>query len=470
MKIKRNDPCNCGSGKKYKKCCLNKATDSDILNYDWYKMRITENNVVDTLMKYTFRHYGQEAINDAWEEFLVYPSMSELPDIEDENAIYEAAFIPWLLFNWQPDLDTMALVKFGETTIAENYLKNYGHKLSKYERDFIQVNIGTYYSFYSVTHVVAQQSITLNDILRNKEVIVHEKRGTEFLNENQIIMARTVTLNNNSIIIGIYPMSLPVKCQIDFINFKQYYSKGKDFTDEILFEYDMEIRETFIYLVNELLDASPPKLRNTDDEDYVVNDIYFSLACTPQEAFNLLVDMSGLDKNEILQDGIFEQGQLIEIDFQWVKKGNSIHKKWDNTILGHINIKKDKLKISVNSNERAEQARQEIEARLKDKVSYYTTNKPDPDIDNSLQLSQYDDTELPFEVQQIIEEMNKDHWNSWLDTNIPALRNQTPREAAKTKIGRARLEALFAEFYEGNKSFNRPPVDLYFLRKELKML
>lgn len=34
-KIGRNDPCPCGSGKKYKKCCLNKADNpvySDIAN------------------------------------------------------------------------------------------------------------------------------------------------------------------------------------------------------------------------------------------------------------------------------------------------------------------------------------------------------------------------------------------------------------------------------------------------------
>lgn len=27
MKIDRNDPCLCGSGKKYKKCCLNKSDE-----------------------------------------------------------------------------------------------------------------------------------------------------------------------------------------------------------------------------------------------------------------------------------------------------------------------------------------------------------------------------------------------------------------------------------------------------------
>ena len=28
-KIRRNDPCPCGSGKKYKKCCMNKGTEDD---------------------------------------------------------------------------------------------------------------------------------------------------------------------------------------------------------------------------------------------------------------------------------------------------------------------------------------------------------------------------------------------------------------------------------------------------------
>ncbi|GAF12198.1 hypothetical protein JCM19046_3789 [Bacillus sp. JCM 19046] len=26
--LKRNDPCHCGSGKKYKKCCMNKSMGS----------------------------------------------------------------------------------------------------------------------------------------------------------------------------------------------------------------------------------------------------------------------------------------------------------------------------------------------------------------------------------------------------------------------------------------------------------
>ena len=31
MKIGRNDPCPCGSGKKYKKCCIGKNDDKEFL-------------------------------------------------------------------------------------------------------------------------------------------------------------------------------------------------------------------------------------------------------------------------------------------------------------------------------------------------------------------------------------------------------------------------------------------------------
>ena len=46
MRIGRNDPCPCGSGKKYKKCCLGKADDvyySNPVSYthlDVYKRQV----------------------------------------------------------------------------------------------------------------------------------------------------------------------------------------------------------------------------------------------------------------------------------------------------------------------------------------------------------------------------------------------------------------------------------------------
>jgi hypothetical protein len=46
-KIKRNDPCPCGSGKKYKKCCMDKATTTKMIDFAWNRLRKTEGEVID---------------------------------------------------------------------------------------------------------------------------------------------------------------------------------------------------------------------------------------------------------------------------------------------------------------------------------------------------------------------------------------------------------------------------------------
>jgi len=40
MKIGRNDPCKCSSGKKYKKCCLPKEQEADRQECAYWKAKI----------------------------------------------------------------------------------------------------------------------------------------------------------------------------------------------------------------------------------------------------------------------------------------------------------------------------------------------------------------------------------------------------------------------------------------------
>lgn len=46
------------------------------------------------------------------------------------------------------------------------------------------------------------------------------------------------------------------------------------------------------------------------------------------------------------------------------------------------------------------------------------------------------------EIQEQLQKMAEQHWKAWLDTPLPALKEQTPNEAAKTTLGRERVEAL----------------------------
>lgn len=76
--------------------------------------------------------------------------------------------------------------------------------------------------------------------------------------------------------------------------------------------------------------------------------------------------------------------------------------------------------------------------------------------------------ELP-EIQEQIKAMAKAHWEDWFDEPIPLLKNKTPRESAKTKESRERLEALLLEYerHDLKKENNLFKADISHLKRKL---
>jgi hypothetical protein len=71
MTLGRNDPCPCGSGKKYKHCCLNAGTAQAAAPADlnWRRMRGLLDGFPDEMLRFTAQAYGPPAVHEAWDEF-----------------------------------------------------------------------------------------------------------------------------------------------------------------------------------------------------------------------------------------------------------------------------------------------------------------------------------------------------------------------------------------------------------------
>ena len=65
-KVGRNDPCPCGSGRKYKKCCQAGFDEKD---FHYRRWRRVEADLIPELLAYGLETLGPEAIEDAWREF-----------------------------------------------------------------------------------------------------------------------------------------------------------------------------------------------------------------------------------------------------------------------------------------------------------------------------------------------------------------------------------------------------------------
>lgn len=83
-------------------------------------------------------------------------------------------------------------------------------------------------------------------------------------------------------------------------------------------------------------------------------------------AFQALAPLAvGFSREEVLEKAEFDPSrEMLSVEFDWLKTGNRRMKTWENTILGHIEISKGRLVADVNSAERAQRLRHEIEERL----------------------------------------------------------------------------------------------------------
>jgi hypothetical protein len=85
MSTERNASCPCGSGKKYKKCCLDKhkktnqygdQASEDQHDFYWHQQFKMRSALIHKILDYAVKIYGKHALVEAWDEFQGWPEDS----------------------------------------------------------------------------------------------------------------------------------------------------------------------------------------------------------------------------------------------------------------------------------------------------------------------------------------------------------------------------------------------------------
>lgn len=482
-KIGRNDPCFCGSGKKNKKCCLSLGKMEEVIDFEWRKLRQLEGVVFDQhLSPYAVKELPLEVVQCAMEDF--YPE-EDLPEAIDKEALFDRLFLPWFLFNWIPEYD-FGLEHFDSTlTIAKNYTRYHEDRLNSETKAFIHAMNETYYSFYSIHQVEIDKSILVKDIFLGTTHKLKEKSGTHQIKRGDIIYSRILTMEGQSIFVGMAPFIIPTTYHTELLDFKEWLieecNEGKELTPVMLREdFDVDLLSYYFELLEAAYNRPIPTLANTDGDLFQFSKSYFKLAIQIEEALRCLLPLTlSEDADEFLNDAEREKdGEIKEIEFPWLKKGNEMHKGWENTVMGHITIKPGKLILETNSEKRSETGKKLLTKYLGDKILFQQTLIETPEqklgsLPKSKPESRKKDEELMAipEVQEQLQAMAKAHWESWFDEPIPALNNQTPRQAAKTEKGRERLEMLLLQYerHDLEKSDNLLKADIPYLKSKLSL-
>ena len=452
MKIGRNEPCPCGSGKKFKKCCLNKSvTGHEALHY----RRLSEihDKLWPKLVDYGKFVFGEMAPQVAFTEFLAWPDPDNTPNKE---AIERAAhlFWPWYIFNWEYcELEDQEKLLNGpeDRTITELFLQKKQLDPNSLEGIFLSAANRSPYSFHEIVFLDAGHTVTIRDVLSGREVLVQERLGSEHMQTGDIIFGRAVMVDGIGMFLGLSPYIIPPRMKPEIIQLRSGISRSNGMLSmEDLNEWDLDIRELYWDMDKRL--HSMPIMVNTDNEPMEFHKLIYDIDST-EDAVNKLADLSCVESMAEILDAaeMDENGKIKQTEFSWSIKGNRATQGMPNTILGNIEIKESRLMVSVNSAERARTMRAEIKRRLGDKARFRLDEISD--VDAMLSQQRPKDAGTPSqeelmshpEVRQQIEEMVLQHWKSWVNQKIPLLGNKSPRQAVKTRDGRESVEALLLD-------------------------
>ncbi len=446
MKIGRNKPCPCGSGKKYKKCCLNKEKPPESLL--WHRLNSAYDKLQKQLLDYARRAFGELAFPLAMDDFLLWP--------EEENPIelikdHMPLFIPWFLFEWEYDPfdGDVELPAPEDESVALAYLNAHSSRLDRLEQKLVEATLAQPFSFYEVMNCQPGQGYRLKDILRGIETDVYERLGSENARPGDILLCRVVQVDEVAILIGCSDILIPPDWKPEIIGLRNIIlEEYSHITAQVLREYDSDIRETYLYIYDAAM--TPPQLCNTDGEPLLFHTLYYDID-DPETVFQGLTSLCTVEDETTLRSMATrdEGGRVIKAEIPWSRSGHKKSEALDNTILGRILIDHHKLSIEVNSEGRAEVARKEMDVRLGEHSKYITTEIQSPDsmpdgetLAGSLRESEQDELMQLPEVREHMEKKLTDHWKGWIDQELPALGGKTPRQAAKTPDGRESVEAL----------------------------
>ena len=452
MNVGRNDPCTCGSGKKYKKCCL----DENQTSQDEFKKRrwsAVQTGLIEKILDHASEFYGPHAIHEAYNEFQLFETEDRVKPKSTELPV----FMPWFFYEWRPDLENEIFEGAPDMPPAQSLLEN-DRRLSADEKLHLQKCGETAFSFFEILEIIPEKSLKLKDILTEEHHSVLEKKATQGVQKGDIFFGKVISIDNIDVLEACAPIIIRPEFKIQIIELRQFLQKKHPrLSQDILHIFGIEVLELYRYIYEASVNPKPSTLVNTDGHLLIPHKLTFDIE-DPRSTFEALHKLCfSKTKDELLGEAHYDKNHnLVSIEFPWLKKGNKKNKSWENTVLGHINIDRTKMTVDVNSKERAKKFQTELKKRiptgwkLKSTViesieSQMKKIKITPKEMAKQEAEQQKMLENP-EIRKQMEDSMKSHWDNWLVNSLPALGGLKPVEAVKTKDGREALDALLTQF------------------------
>ncbi|MEP7262427.1 MAG: SEC-C metal-binding domain-containing protein [Usitatibacter sp.] len=462
----RNDPCPCGSGRKYKHCCGGAAAVEPAGELAWRRMRrlLDENNV--RLENFTMDAYGPPALVEAWDQFtLIAPEGAQLTPDSPQATI----FASWFRNFWSPNPFEPTGVRdraLHEVEPVRAYLERRGRRLDAPLREYLESCLEAPLSFHEVREVERGKDFVLQDLITGHEHRVTERQATEHVQAGDIVFGQVVRADGLAMLECCAPFVFPPIERIGIAKACRRLVGRRKRASFPTRDYHLEILEIYLAFADGVMQPRLPVLHNTDGDPLSLRKVVFEIE-SAQQAFAALRRLDPADDAELARSQRRdESGALVEATLHWVEPSSKPRGAMRNTVLGSITITARRLVVEVNSEARERRVRTLVEEALGSAARHRATEIQS--MDRLLEEARsrpakprnLEDEKLAEspEVKALLDEHMRRYYDEWVNERIPALGNRTPLQAVRTRAGKEAVESLVLQL-ERDGQVMKPPLD-----------
>ena len=375
------------------------------------------------------------------------PALEEF-DLEHDE-LDEVLGEPWSGVLWGCGFEDFLSRNYDDGNIVDLYLKRRGWNETAPNRAYFAALRDTPVSLYEVSDVKSGTSMVLKDLLGDsKPIQVLEGSATQSLKQWDRIVVRVIPEDNAHVISGaLLAFSAEASAFLfDGLSAVLKVDTEADVTlttDQLLQCAPVFTSAWLFTALDRALSEEMPEFSNADGDDIMFHDLRFPFAkgVLQKDITACLNAVNGL-----AADGSRCWVWLAPHGSQSPMQGGSLmmdSQTDGRTVLGHLELRGKSLLINVNSAARAQRVTELVtkaagEHLKQPLTTIRTVEQMMAEEQDERDLEDAD--EIPPEIaRQVIQEHMHRHYRETLDAPIPALGGKSPRQAARSKAGRAKV-------------------------------
>lgn len=443
-KISRNDPCHCGSGRKYKKCCLEKDEKSKSQNFvdEHYKRvkaeeKLTDSQVATRKALDWILEKHEDAVMNAVVHFVESPDLDEAKKAfpgEEGGGILSQLLNEYALCDYEDEsLDS---------TLLKLYLEEKKETLSAKEKESLLVKLDTFKTLYEVQKIIKGRGMFLADYFTGDKFWVKESKATESVKKWDIIFARVETYPDGTKKMTGSLVAFPREAEYELNELKNQYKEGKN-----LFKNNREMRLfNFRQLMTPMIFQGIIRYYS----NYAKN-LMSRLVNKDGDKLMFCEKIADVSDYEKL-DQYFENHKLLTLTYADEKETVYGWLDENNSFTASFYLKKKKLTIETNSEKRMETIDMKFMPDIKKWTKNWkekfknpenlTGNLGEADEESTMETIFLGGSDKPMskkEEEKLMTKLTREHYDDWVDMELPALDGKTPREANNDPKGREKL-------------------------------